>query len=360
AITIAAGSATTNQLTAATNGTVNFTGNITGTATNGLSKIGNGAVVLSGNNTYTGATTISAGTLQFAKAVSLYNGTAASWTTSNITVNSGATLALNVGGTGEFTTANVTSILGLATSINNNGLRGGSQIAFDTTNATGGTFIINDNIVNSSGTGNGTLGLVKLGANTLTLNGTNTYTGNTTVSAGVLSIASTSALPSWNTNGGYSVANGASLAVYNAVTDANITTMLGTTNFAAGSAIGFDTTTADRTYSAALGNTGQGALGLTKVGSNTLTLTANNTYTGNTTISGGTLQVGAGSTSGALGSGAVVNNGALVFNRSDNITLANNISGTGSLTQNASSILTLNGTNTYSGLTNISGNGVID
>jgi autotransporter-associated beta strand protein len=359
-IALASGSNTSFRLTAATNGTVNFTGNMTGTATNGLSKIGNGRVVLSGNNTYTGATTISAGTLQFAKAASLYNGTAASWTTSNITVNSGATLALNVGGTGEFTTANVTSILGLATSINNNGLRGGSQIAFDTTNATGGTFIINDNIVNSSGTGNGTLGLVKLGANTLTLNGTNTYTGNTTVSAGVLSIASTSALPSWSTNGSYSVASGASLAVYNAVTDANITTMLGTTNFAAGSAIGFDTTTADRTYSAALGNTGQGALGLTKVGSNTLTLTANNTYTGNTTISGGTLQVGAGSTSGALGSGAVVNNAALVFNRSDNITVANNISGTGSLAQNASSILTLNGTNTYSGLTNISGNGVID
>ncbi|MCX6961391.1 MAG: autotransporter-associated beta strand repeat-containing protein, partial [Verrucomicrobia bacterium] len=353
---------------------------VIGTSSGTLTKDGSGTLTLSGNNTYTGATTISAGTLQFAKAASLYNGTAASWTTSNITVNSGATLALNVGGTGEFTTGNVTTILGLATSINNNGLRGGSQIAFDTTNASGGTFIINDNIVNSSGTGNGTLGLVKLGANTLTLNGTNTYTGATTISAGTLQFARAASLyngtaASWTTSN-ITVNSGATLALNvggtGEFTTGNVTTILGlatsinNNGLLGGSQIAFDTTNASGgtfTINDNIVNssgTGNGTLGLVKLGSNTLILTANNTYTGNTTISGGTLQVGAGSTAGALGSGAVVNNGALVFNRSDNITVANNISGTGSLTQNASSILTLNGTNTYSGLTNISGNGVID
>ncbi|MFM8763807.1 MAG: autotransporter-associated beta strand repeat-containing protein, partial [Spartobacteria bacterium] len=95
-----------------------------------LAKDGSGRWILSGNNSYTGNTTVSGGILQFAKTASLYNGTAASWTTSNITVNSGATLALNVGGAGEFSTGNVTTLLtnlgGLGGAVNNNGLRSGS------------------------------------------------------------------------------------------------------------------------------------------------------------------------------------------------------------------------------------------
>ena len=195
--------------------------------------------------------------------------------------------------------------------------------------------------------------LTKSGNGTVVFMGTNTYSDNTIVSAGVLSIASTASLPGWNTNGRYSVANGAALAAYNAVSEANITAMLGTTNFAAGASIGFDTTTADRTYTANLGNTGQGALGLVKAGANKLTLNGTNTYTGNTTITSGTLQVGNGSTTGSLGTGSVTNNATLTFIRSDAITQSGNITGTGSLTQAGAGTLTLSGNNTYTGNTTV-------
>ena len=76
-----------------------------------------------------------------------------------------------------------------------------------------------------------------------------------------------------------------------------------------------------------------------------------NTYTGATTISAGTLQIGNGGTSGQLGTGAVFNSGSLVFMRSDAITVANPISGTGSLTQAGTGVLTLRGAKTYTGQT---------
>ena len=98
---------------------------------------------------------------------------------------------------------------------------------------------------------------------------------------------------------------------------------------------------------------GTGAVGLTKTGAETLTLTGNNIYTGTTTISGGTLQVGNGGATGSLGAGNIVNNAALVFNRSDDITVGNTISGNGSLTKQGAGRLTLSGANTYSGATHI-------
>ena len=96
---------------------------------------------------------------------------------------------------------------------------------------------------------------------------------------------------------------------------------------------------------------GTGAVGLTKTGAETLTLTGNNIYTGTTTISGGTLQVGNGGITGSLGAGNIVNNAALVFNRSDDITVGNTISGNGSLTQAGTGMLTVAGTNSSLGPT---------
>jgi len=98
--------------------------------------------------------------------------------------------------------------------------------------------------------------------------------------------------------------------------------------------------------------------GITKTGNGKLLLTANNAYQGTTLILGGTLQVGSSGTSGTLGAGDVTNNAALVYNRSDSSTVGNSISGTGTLTQFGSGTLVLSGTNTYSGVTIVS-NGVL-
>jgi len=162
-----------------------------------LSKSGLGTVTLTGTNTYNYPTNIDAGTLRFAETDSLYNGSTGSWTKENIVVASGSTLAVNVGGAGEFNTGDVTTLLNnLTTSINNDGLQAGSNIAFDTTNASGGTFTVADNIANSTGTGSGSLGVTKLGTGTLVLTGTNAYSGGTTLTAGTLQVGHNSALSS--------------------------------------------------------------------------------------------------------------------------------------------------------------------
>ncbi|MCX7415405.1 MAG: autotransporter-associated beta strand repeat-containing protein, partial [Planctomycetia bacterium] len=136
-----------------------------------------GTLVLSGSNSYSGTTLISGGMLQFAKASSLYGGdSASSWTKANITVTTGGTLGMNVGGSGEFTTGNVTTLLtNLGGAVTTAGLRAGSAIGFDTSNASGGTFTVADTIANTTGTGGGSVGLVKYGTGSLVLAGSNSY-----------------------------------------------------------------------------------------------------------------------------------------------------------------------------------------
>ncbi|MCX6982535.1 MAG: autotransporter-associated beta strand repeat-containing protein [Verrucomicrobia bacterium] len=154
------------------------------TGAGNFAQTGAGTTVLTAANTYTGTTTVSAGTLQFAKQVSLYNnGAAAAWSKTNINVNSGATMAFNIGGSGEFTNANIVSLLGLADATTN-GFKTGAILGLDTTS---GDVLFNSVIANPNGGANA-LGLTKLGTNKLTIDQANTYTGVTTVSNGTLKL----------------------------------------------------------------------------------------------------------------------------------------------------------------------------
>jgi autotransporter-associated beta strand protein len=113
--------------------------------------------------------------------------------------------------------------------------------------------------------------------------------------------------------------------------------------------IGNDNTST--TFSESLQN-GVNTLGLTKVGTGTLTLTSANSYAGGTIINGGTLQLGDGGTTGSI-TGNVLNNGILAFNRSDFVTFNGLISGVGGVQQNGIGTTVLVANNTYTGGTTI-------
>ncbi|WP_395741588.1 autotransporter-associated beta strand repeat-containing protein [Prosthecobacter sp.] len=150
-----------------------------------FAKTGAGTLYMDGVNSYTGATTVTAGTLQFVKETALYNNNTSRWTDTNIVVNAAATAAFNVGGTGEFTATDVDAIRTLGTATG--GFKDGSSIGLDTTNASGGTFTYGSAIADTNGGANH-VGLEKLGTNTLALTGTSTYSGATTVAAGTLQV----------------------------------------------------------------------------------------------------------------------------------------------------------------------------
>ncbi len=170
-----------------------ISGNLGINTSNGgkLTMSGSGSLTLTGANTVIGLTTVSNGTLKYGKQTSLFNNLTANWIPANLNVQSGGTLAFNVGGTNEFTTTNVTTLLtNLADSSGaTNGMNAGSRLGFDTTNAAGGTFTIADVIANSTGASGGARGLTKLGTGSLVLTNSNTYTGDTLVSAGTLELA---------------------------------------------------------------------------------------------------------------------------------------------------------------------------
>lgn len=142
-----------------------------------LTKTGASSLMLSGDNTYIGITTVNGGTLQFDQVLSLYHGVPASWTSANLVVASGATLSFkvnNAGFDGEFIETDLDANLPLG------GFASGSFLGLDcTTDVT-----LNRNLTQPG------LGLVKTGSGLLNITGTNTSTGTVKLFTGAINAAS--------------------------------------------------------------------------------------------------------------------------------------------------------------------------
>ena len=140
-----------------TTGTYTFQGDAITGAT-GLTKSGNGTLVLANANTYTGGTTLTGGTLALGAAGAL-------GTSGTISMNGGAL---------RFTEANTTDYSGRLAMVN------GKTATFDTNGA---------NVAFATAIGNATsAALAKNGAGVLALAARATYTGGTTVNGGILDL----------------------------------------------------------------------------------------------------------------------------------------------------------------------------
>lgn len=190
-------------------GTITTAANTSG----GLTKSGLGILTLSGSaaNTFTGASSITAGEVDLAK------NTGVTAIAGNITVGDGTASAVLklinseqiadtsvVSFNGSGATAGILRLNNLSETLGGLSSTGGAGIVENesgsaatgtlTVNVSSGTQTFSGTLRNGDGTGtDGTLAFVKTGAGTQVLSGTNTYSGATTVSAGVLQIGSSGA-----------------------------------------------------------------------------------------------------------------------------------------------------------------------
>jgi autotransporter-associated beta strand protein len=143
--------------------------------------------------------------------------------------------------------------------------------------------------INFEGLLGGSGGLTKVGPGTLTIGGSNSYLGGTTIDAGAVQVGNNSALgattaPLWINGGAFDV-HGFSISVGALSGQGTIDNLAGNgslTGLTAG--VG----NASSTFAGTIQNT-IGQLSLTKLGSGALTLSGSNSYIGGTTINAGTL-----------------------------------------------------------------------
>ena len=233
--------------------------------------------------------------------------TGSSTLTGNVITNSlkiasatGSAQSLNVG-TGQTLTLNSGGLLYTgsdAYSINGGTLRpSGTETAELFVQQYGsGTLTINSTITDGQFGGyagtSGTLptvynaSLVKAGPGTLVLGAANTYTGNTFINAGTLVLGVANAIPAT----GLSVGGTLNLNGFSQTVDALDGTGSIVNNGTATSTLTVGQLNTAGTFYGTINN-GTGAIGLTKVGNNTLTLLGANTYSGPTLVAGGTLSI---------------------------------------------------------------------
>ncbi len=273
-------------------------------------KSGSDELIVTGDNNYSGGTTISGGTLTVDHADSLGSGDidnsgvlkVGEGELENTLFGSGSLVKT---GTGELTLSGDNSYSGGTT------ISGGTLTA-DHADSLGSGDIANSGVLQVGegeleNTLSGSGSLVKTGTGELTLSGDNDYSGGTTISGGTLTADHADSL------GTGAIANSGVLQV----------------------------------GEGELENTLSGSGSLVKTGSGELTLSGDNGYSGGTTITGGTLIA---DNADSLGTGAVANSGVLQVGEGE---LENTLSGSGSLVKTGTGELTLSGDNSYSGTTTI-------
>ncbi|EEB3666186.1 fibronectin-binding autotransporter adhesin ShdA [Salmonella enterica subsp. enterica serovar Virchow] len=280
-------------------------------------KSGSDELIVTGDNNYSGGTTISGGTLTADHADSLGTGAVANSGVLQVsegelenTLSGSGSLVKT--GTGELTLSGDNSYSGGTT------ITGGTLIA-DNADSLGTGAVANSGVLQVGegeleNTLSGSGSLVKTGSGELTLSGDNDYSGGTIISDGTLIADNADSL------GTGAVANSGVLQV----------------------------------GEGELKNTLFGSGSLVKTGTGELTLSGDNTYSGGTTISGGTLIA---ANVNALGSGDIDNSGVLQVGEGE---LKNTLSGSGLLVKTGTGELTLSGdNNTYFGDTTIAGGTLI-
>jgi autotransporter-associated beta strand protein len=273
-----------------------------------LIKSGSGTVQVFGVNNSSGNTFVRQGTLGAGNNLAFGTGT--------VIVNGNATVQLLGGGfpsnrlilTGSATTG-AAVLAGQGDWFGPINLLGTSR--FDVSN---GNTLVLDGVIS------GSAAMQKTGGGKLELTHSNTYTGATTISAGILLITNGSALG--GTAAGTTVAGGATLQIQNGITVAEpITFNSGSTleNLSGQNALTAGITLAGGSPvfqvdadQLSIAGVLSGAGGLTKSGPGDMQLANSNTYTGVTTVADGTLGVQTTTSLGTAAAGTVVLNGATV------------------------------------------------
>lgn len=303
-----------------------------------FTKAGTGTLTLSGANTYTGGTKISAGKLIVTKPNGEYEDNAAL----EIANTDDRTVG-KIGGSGDFVKSGAGK-LSTGTTPTNTG----------TVTVSGGTFaipalsrsIVDNSIVELTGTSNttqsgvltGTGSLLKSGSGTMTLGAGNTYVGNT-ITGGTLRLSSDTSL---GTASSLVVSGSGTLDTGTA--NASVTSIAGdgTIRIPGGTLTVGNAT--DNTFTGPI--IGNNDTKLVKNGAGTLTLTGNLQYTGLTTVNAGRLVE-------PKATGNYNLTGILELAISGTQTSTGLITGTGSLVQSGNGSLWLKGLNTYTGGTSI-------
>jgi autotransporter-associated beta strand protein len=289
--------------------------------------------------------------------LSTSNDLAASTSINSITISgSGYTLAGNaivlVAGITDSTAAGSNTIsLGIATSTTSFGLTTPYAETINVANAA--------ETLTISGVISGAGSLTTSGNGTLLLNGSNTYLGNTTITAGTLKVTASA---SAGTSGTTVYLNGGTLDF--CCTGAPVPNSI----FGHKLSVGGGVIAPEANITFSIGSAISGAGGLILNGAGTLTLTTASTFTGDVTIANGTLQFSADNQLGAAANNIILNGGSATstgtFTSARNATLNGGqlsvtggtttwtVSGVvsgGALTMSGTGLLALTGTNTYTG-----------